>query len=204
MKGVLKASTKIGLTVAIVMLIGVLAACAPQQTSGGGGDSVSNGEGEAVIGVEWSPDADCAVCHTAQNDSYSDTACTAAMHANMECASCHKVDDKLTSMHEGVTSDDKQPKRLKKTAVSDDLCLTCHVSYEELATKTADYKDLVDAEGTIVNPHALPETEKHNGRVCGDCHKMHESGQDMAKNSMQYCRSCHHEDVFECNTCHNE
>lgn len=203
MQGLLKASTKIGLVATIVVLAGVLAACAPQQTSSGGGDSTLKDKGENAISVDWSPDANCTVCHSTQNDSYTNTACTAAMHASLDCMSCHAVDDKLTAVHDGVTSDDKQPKKLKKTAVDDSMCLTCHDSYEALATKTADYKDLVDTEGTVANPHALPETEEHSERVCGDCHKMHESDQDMAQNSMQYCRSCHHEDIFECNTCHN-
>lgn len=192
MKGFPKASAKICLTAATVMLVGLLGACAPQTVDSGDGALVS-----------WSPDADCITCHTEQGSSYADTACTASKHATLDCTSCHEADDELTSVHEGVTSEDKMPKKISKTEVSDETCLSCHGSYEELATKTADYVDLVDINDTAVNPHDLPETEEHGERVCGDCHKMHEPDQDMAKSSMQYCRSCHHEDVFECNTCHN-
>lgn len=71
-----------------------------------------------------------------------------------------------------------------------------------LAALTADSEALVDAEGTVVNPHALPEGSSHEAITCTDCHKVHAEA-DPAKAALGKCRSCHHEDVFECYTCHD-
>ena len=89
-------------------------------------------------------------------------------------------------------------KRLE-SPIENELCFTCHGSYEALAEKTADGTVLTDKTGTVVNPHAIPANGEHNEEpACKNCHKMHGDSDPQ-----EYCRSCHHADVFECYTCHD-
>lgn len=72
-------------------------------------------------------------------------------HQAMPCTQCHKD--------------------AKMSAPSQKTCLECHVSYAEVAKRTASAK---------VNPH-----DSHMGRVdCNECHKMHGKSQYI-------CRDCH-------------
>ena len=82
-----------------------------------------------------------------------------------------------------------------------DQLLDGHGSQEDLAAKTEACAILTDANGTVVNPHALPENEDHTTIDCGSCHSMHSDDtiEDTAKKA---CKGCHHMDVYECNTCH--
>ena len=182
-----------------------LAACSPQPVSSEK-PSDSAGDGAVTeVSVEWSPEADCGMCHTAEAASREDASCTAALHASTACVVCHADASVLAARHEGVTSEDKMPKRLSKTEVGAETCLSssCHSSYEELAKRTADYRGLVDEEGTVVNPHDLPASDSHSSLVCVDCHSMHVAEDKPAENAMSKCESCHHEKVFACGTCHS-
>ena len=85
-----------------------------------------------------------------------------------------------------------------ESPIENELCFTCHGSYEALAEKTADGTVLTDKTGTVVNPHAIPANGEHNEEpACKNCHKMHGDSDPQ-----EYCRSCHHADVYECGTCH--
>ncbi len=72
----------------------------------------------------------------------------------------------------------------------------------QLIAATADSVVLTDSEGTVVNPHDLPDSTNHNKIVCVDCHKIHDTEADLAKTASKKCTSCHHENVYECYTCH--
>ena len=61
---------------------------------------------------------------------------------------------------------------------------------------------LTDMNGTIVNPHALPESADHAEVSCVSCHQMHAAG-SIEKKAQRACASCHHADVYECYTCHS-
>ena len=74
--------------------------------------------------------------------------------------------------------------------------------WEALAELTDGSDVLVDSEGTVVNPHDLPTVSDHAAITCIDCHKVHAEA-DAAKTARSLCRTCHHEDVFECYTCHD-
>lgn len=175
-----------------------LTACAPQPNEGsraeGGRDA-----GSAIVDFEWSSDADCSICHVSEQDSAEDALCLASQHKEEVCTSCHLSD--LSSVHEGVSASDTVPKRLKKTEVSDDTCLACH--YETKEALVAETSDLVltDKEGNVANPHILSPNEDHDGIACADCHNMHEAI-PAADQAMETCIGCHHEEVFECGTCH--
>ena len=179
----------------------------------------------------WPIEADCAACHTKQapaadaatqatDGEVTDAAGSAAAdtigadkeqprleasfqaaHRAFDCAICH-ADEKLGELHADVTADDKMPKRLKKTEVEEDLCLTCHDA-EQLVEATQDCEALTDDNGTVVNPHDLPAVADHDPISCTDCHLMHKDDDKVVGEiAKAKCISCHHENVFECGTCH--
>lgn len=73
----------------------------------------------------------------------------------------------------------------------------------QLAAATASSEVLTDAEGTVVNPHDVPVNKSHDALVCIDCHKLHDAEPDPAKTAGKKCVSCHHDNVYECYTCHD-
>lgn len=195
---------KKGLPAALLLALAIsAAACAPQAAAPEGGSQAAGKDGAAAVTAEWSPEADCTVCHTAEAASREDSNCLASKHVASNCTDCHAPTDELAAEHEGKTASDRLPKRLSKTEVSQDQCLSCHDSYEALAAKTADYQGLVDSEGTVVNPHALPASDDHAGITCTNCHAMHAADANTEEKSKAKCVSCHHADVFACGTCHN-
>lgn len=126
----------------------------------------------------------------------------APMHAEnfgLSCTSCHEDSEGLATGHKKLNSG-KEAKRLKKSEVSSDICISCHQE-EQLVEKTADYQGLVDTNGTLVNPHDLPDVDSHDGIECVSCHQVH-SGKAIDEAAMTTCISCHHAGVFECGTCH--
>ncbi len=99
-------------------------------------------------------------------------------------------------------ADPKADAAAKDSGSTDSDSADKNAGWEALAALTADSEALVDAEGTVVNPHALPEGAGHEAISCTDCHKVHTEA-DPVKTATAKCRSCHHEDVFECYTCHD-
>lgn len=84
---------------------------------------------------------------------------------------------------------------------SDADCASCH-SLDDIREATKDSAVLTDVNGTVVNPHDLPEVAEHAEVVCASCHKTHAVAESTAKNAARACASCHHADVYECYTCH--
>ena len=84
------------------------------------------------------------------------------------------------------------------------VCTSCH-SKDALVEATAASDALVDAEGTVFNPHAFPQIEKHKKLSCISCHTMHEPADiPMGDAANAACTKCHHEGVFRaCNSCHD-
>ena len=172
---------------------------------------------KAETNYEWSIKLDCTECHAKETASLENaeekgtpsdkTASSkvdgyAVMHAGdfgLTCIDCHVDSDELAKGHKKLNSG-KEAKRLKKSDVACDVCATCH-NADDLVAKTADYKGLVDSNGTVVNPHHLPATESHTAITCTDCHQVH-SGEPIAESAPGACTSCHHAGVYECGTCH--
>lgn len=152
--------------------------------------------------LAWAEGMDCTGCHTNEKDSLENEDCTVSIHnlLGLACTDCH-ADDALITVHEKVTADSKMPKKLKKSEVNTAICETCH-DVAELAKTTADSTVLTDEEGTTVNPHELPDVEEHANITCVSCHKMH-SDKTVAKAASDTCTNCHHENVYECFTCHS-
>ena len=57
--------------------------------------------------INWTPQADCSMCHTAEDASLDDPACLASAHASAEvtCTTCHADAGGLSAAHSMVTFD---------------------------------------------------------------------------------------------------
>lgn len=183
-------------TVSLAMALCVLA-CACSNESG---DGKAQGN-DASVAVNWSMEVDCGVCHSIEGESMADASCEASSHVDMTCIQCHDDEKALSLVHEGKTAENTSPKKLRKTEVSNDLCLSCHYGTREALIEATSDVIVVDSEGTGRNPHDVGDVAEHGDIACADCHNMHDSNpiEDQAKDK---CLSCHHADVFECGTCH--
>lgn len=173
--------------------------CAPQS------ENREGGQPREIEASSWSIESDCLQCHSVEADSLADDSCLASTHRNegLGCIDCHTDESSLSAAHEKATTGNPAPKKLKKTEVDESTCTACHGTYEELATATLD-KLVIDSKGTAVNPHEAPNlTDGHEGNItCASCHAMHEEA-NTAEEAHETCLNCHHEDVFECGTCHS-
>lgn len=174
-------------------------------TSKSSKDSSDKESTTKAAGSTWSLDQDCAVCHTVEGDSLENdafAACTHVKEAEVTCGTCHTDEAALADVHDKAKATAKPPKKLKKTTIEAETCLSsdCHdLTNDELADLTKDITDCTDSKGTTVNPHeVMGLTPGHDNITCGNCHKMHAEEIDAAKT----CVSCHHAGVYECNTCH--
>lgn len=167
--------------------------CSPSSPkSNDQGASAANSEG-----FSWSEDADCSACHKAESSNH------VAAHESLGCAICHNDTDALATVHESTSPNDKNPSSLKKTKVSEAVCLSCHDDYQDLAAKTSSSTALTDSNGKTVNPHEIKSYggSEHQSIVCADCHKEHSSA-SLTETAQSFCINCHHENVYECHTCH--
>ena len=202
------AFAKLGIWVIIVFVLAfALYAC---SANGSGGDSDSE-SGSTLATTEevttadwaWSEDADCATCHEEQALSQSDSdyqLCES--HGTLDCLTCHTDTEGLAAAHEEVTAEDTDgAKKLKETSVENEVCLSCHED-DYTPEATEDITALTDNNGTLVNPHDMPDTETHAENItCASCHDMH-SDKTTEESASTLCISCHHKNVYECDTCH--
>ena len=200
-----------------VVLVAALAGCAQQALSSTSG-AVDSADAAGWNGVtatqatlkdkvkfKLTEDSECDACHALEVASAQDEQCLAGNpeHADVTCLDCHTKDKALEGAHRKLSADSKSADSLKRTAVTDQTCLTseCH-STEDIEAATPKEAYLVDANGTTVNPHDIHNVcQSHGGIQCADCHKTHKEG-ETHQIAMDKCISCHHENVFECGTCH--
>ncbi len=126
---------------------------------------------------------------------------TATSTDALTCAFCHTDTEALTETHTEAEDLTDMPTRLSQK-IDDEVCLSCHGSKEALAEATAGSTALTDTNGTTVNPHELPDSASHSTIKCVDCHRVH-TDKDPAETASQKCMSCHHQNVYECYTCHD-
>lgn len=190
---------------AALALCALLAGCGGTlQQAGSAADSESDAT-QAMTGdtsFVWSVDADCGLCHATQASSLTDPSCqVSANHANVQCVRCHTDESDLATVHEGATlASVKSIKNLSKTSVGQDACIECHADAgapEAAASSTV----LTDDQGTTVNPHDLPQSGSHDTLTCGSCHTMHDT-KPLEETAPAACTQCHHQNVYECYTCH--
>ena len=154
----------------------------------------------AASATALSIDVDCASCHVNEQDAYDDEQCLASKHAVLECTACHTDEKGLSKGHKKAKEGVAEVSRLKKSEIDEYVCLACHVQ-EDLAKATADANVLTDQEGTVVNPHEIPDVSEHEGVTCASCHYMHRD-KSALETSPAVCDGCHHDGVYECFTCH--
>jgi hypothetical protein len=193
---------KLFVVLLLVCLGLALVACAPRQATERSADI----EGANILAMEipsWSPESDCARCHTTEVQSADNAAATYAYHADqqgIQCVTCHANDSgALAEEHKDYAMADL-PTELRN-AVSSDGCLGgCH-AIDDLKAQTASMTLLTDNKGTTVNPHDLPINDDHALVTCALCHEMH--GDDpVDKTAPKVCLSCHHKGIYECESCH--
>lgn len=202
MRLLIKKGTLAGVICFVLCL--AVAGCSPSEAAESDRDSAGQSSEEAVVST-WSPDIDCGTCHEAETATSKDAACLAGAHTvdqGFGCMTCHADDGALSAAHADMNSG-KTPKKLKRTEVDQDLCFGCHIQ-DELMAATADSIVLTDDYGKTVNPHAIPENADHAEDVlCTSCHKGH-STEGIEEDSKDLCVGCHHANVYECGTCHEE
>jgi predicted CXXCH cytochrome family protein len=192
------------LVVCVVLIVLALAACAPRQAAQeSAGGPASESDSSAIVQLTgWTPDSDCESCHVVETESGATTGCTYSLHTTVACTTCHTDDEGALTLGHEKYAEAKQPTKLKKSKVSPDACKSCHDT-EEVKTITASLTVLTDSSGTVVNPHDLPDVSEHNKNIdCSNCHKMHKP-EPIAETAKAVCIRCHHQDVFECGTCHD-
>jgi hypothetical protein len=183
----------------MVALVALAAGCAPRTAD----PSSGSGSEDTTATVAWSMQSDCATCHLAETNEQDPTApATVHEQEGTTCITCHADEEKMTAVHEGATADLPMPTRLKKTEVDPTLCGSCHEA-DELATLTVASTVITDTEGTVVNPHDIPDNSSHNSITCINCHQVHEPAASLPDNSLNTCFNCHHEKVLQCGTCHD-
>ena len=196
------------LVAALLLMLAVLFAflgCAPKEnTPSGGGGNPGGGSG-VQLGV-WSINDDCTTCHAFEVASATDEETVYCPHVTWEaltCIDCHTdADGTLTKAHANF-ADASDPTSLHFSKVGSSACLSeeCH-STEKLAEATAASIVLTDKNGLVVNPHNLPKNTSHADINCASCHKLHKPATETDHDAQTLCVGCHHEDVYECNTCH--
>jgi len=194
---------KLASVVISIAFVVALAACAPQQRDDSESSTVDDNTAldSQVIAVHWTPDSDCLACHAGYNSS---TTMSAHETQGLDCFTCHDVDE-LQSVHDEHGDSGKTPNRLKYSEIDfAKTCLAseCHTSMEALAAETSEVV-LTDSNGFTINPHAAPSgVEEHDSITCGNCHTVH-ADEDVLANADKKCFGCHHQQVFECGTCHS-
>lgn len=192
------------IVLAVTGLIALTAGCTPASTATVPEAQTSQAtEGAATegAGAAWSPSADCGPCHERAEASQGDDRCLAAPHGDVPCATCHS-DEALADVHEDATAEGgAKATRLKKTVIDTAACIGCHGEAVELAALTAETTACTDKNGLVVNPHDLPTNVEHEDIDCDSCHIMHDE-RTAAEQAESLCTSCHHENVYECFTCH--
>ena len=144
--------------------------------------------------------SDCGACHAeGQVDAAAPSLASNHLALGVSCVTCHTDEEKLEELHADADPSKKMPRRLKKTDVTPETCTAsgCHSDTAALAEATADVTVLTDKDGLTVNPHAVPPTESHEAVTCGNCHGGHSEADPQ-----KVCKRCHHENVYQCGTCH--
>ena len=194
--------------VSLFMLI--IWGCAPSTGGGNKTEDPVEVEDQYAESFDWTPEANCVVCHTNEGNLSLETG--AAAHINDQgkrCVDCHDPAE-ISGLHVGKTSSSKTPIRLMKTDIYEETCLAsgCHVK-SELAQKTVNCTALTDREGTVVNPHDYPDNTFHDSPyniTCVKCHSMHKET-SLQDDAYTFCAQgpCHHDEVFKCQDyCHDQ
>lgn len=181
-----------GCAIGIALVLVLVCGCSAAPSDSGSSDGLSAGQ--------WSTGSNCVSCHEREGSSVTDTSCLASFHTDQSCVDCHQDDATLSAVHDGVTAEDKKPKKLKETNVDSGRCTSCHDA-DGLRAQMASSSVLTDGNGLVANPHDLPAVDDHGDITCVNCHPMHQD-EPRDETAQKLCASCHHANVYECHTCH--
>lgn len=196
----------LGVVLALAAALAFMASCTPAEPKS---DTSNKTEEPSTSGLEnqavdWTMESDCSTCHLSEAESADDPQCAQALaHKDKaSCIQCHTDESVLSEAHDGITYGDKPATKPTVLTVSEQTCVDCHGAMQEMAVVTAGSTALTDSNGTSVNPHDRPigQTHDENPSTCTDCHNNH--SQNLEKDAMKYCASCHHRGVFTCGNCH--
>lgn len=155
-------------------------------------------------GFRITPEIQCSGCHEKEFDSALAEDCLYGVeeHADAECIDCHLIDGPLKKAHSKYSPGSTMRGELKRTNVANMSCLeSCHED-DDLVDLTSMNTVLTDKKGTMVNPHSVSSIGTGHAEVtCSSCHSMH-ANNNTEEAAQALCLSCHHEDVYECGTCH--
>jgi hypothetical protein len=191
--------------VALIALSAANLGCAPHGVGSGTAAETTHEPAADARPINWSMESDCAACHKTEADE-TDAAShpQAAAHVDTPCVGCHTNIAVLTTTHDGVFVTDTPATKMTQLTVDQQMCIGCHGTLEDVATRTEDSEALKDDQGLVVNPHLRPEGARHleNPAVCTDCHNNHST--ELARDAKKYCAQCHHRGVWQCGTCHEK
>ena len=153
------------------------------------------------VSAEAWASSDCGACHAEGQADSADAPSLASSHMGrgVSCIACHTDEERLGEIHAEADPTDKTPNRLRKTDIDSAACTVsgCHDDAAALVEATEGVTVLTDQDGLTVNPHAVPPSESHASVTCGSCHIGH-----TEPDYQKACTRCHHENVYECGTCH--
>lgn len=198
----MKRIEKTAAVLAAFALVGMLGGCAPRANDESQQAADEDAASAMQVDFIWSETSECGMCHATEQASFDDAACAASQHTTTACVECHADTATLATAHEGATADQAARASLRATTVEASTCESCH-DRAEVAAATVDATALTDENGTVVNPHALPESADHADIACTNCHALHTAGVSIEKKAQRACASCHHANVYECYTCHS-
>jgi len=193
----------LGVILAVYAALFILIGCGKPTEKPPGGDP----DPPVVGDVVWSEKSDCGSCHVTEFKSTTDNKYGSYPHyqEGNDCFDCHlNTGSVLNKVHENYATG-KVPTELKKTQVLDATCLTsgCH-NKDDNKKATAASKVLTDAKGKVQNPHDMPDKLEHNTMVnCMSCHTMHKV-LNLDSTARGVCLGCHHQNEYECYTCHED
>ena len=121
-------------------------------------------------------------------------------HAAAACTGCHTDEKGMKRAHRKASAEKAvDATKLKKSKVEVGACTGCH---DGTALELPAAADLADSHGNKADPHALPDGEGHSSITCVSCHKLHDAEEKVEETAYDLCYGCHHDEVFECGTCH--
>ncbi len=146
----------------------------------------------------WSAGIACVTCHASQVASFDDPSLSAYAHAQAgheDCEDCHG----LTNLQEAHKGPMTVPPSYFSRNYTQDFCLACHGTYQDIALLTAGSTAFETPAGDFINPHERVDENHADNVECYSCHKSH-----SAYDAINYCYNCHHErELISCNNCHD-
>lgn len=170
--------------------------------------------GETAQGAQAHGKLPCTSCHVDEegliqghakvtvNDIKSPKRLKKSEVASETCLACHQATDGVVpsqawAAEEGAGDSGSDVTDIKGEEATEKAGAS---AYSSSTTTNIDY--LTDINGTTVNPHELPINKSHATIGCATCHALHDDA-PLEETAAKACTKCHHDNVYECFTCHD-